>query len=307
MPNGARNWCFTLNNYDENDILSLQEFYNSQSDNGPASIRYLVFQQEVGEEGTPHLQGYISFKGQKSLSWLKKMVSDRAHFGMAKGTTEQNRAYCTKDDTRKEGSTPIEMGVPPAGVGKRTDLSALRDFIANDPLVSRKRLLEEFPDQVGKYPRFVRECREVYTPVPEVEDHPLRVWQRGLTNALALPPNDREIIFLVDQVGNRGKTWFAKRYCQQNENAQYMEPSKKADMAHALETNKRVLFVNVTRQQVEHLQYSFLESVKDGMVFSPKYESGMKFLPKMHVVVMMNEKPDLNLLSNDRYNIINLE
>ncbi len=86
-----------------------------------------------------------------------------------------------------------------------------------------------------------------------------------------------------------------------------MEPGKKADMAYALSTDVRILFVNVTRQQVEHIQYSFLESVKDGLVFSPKYESGMKYLKPMHVVVLMNQLPDMTLLSDDRYVIVDLD
>jgi len=74
-------------------------------------------------------------------------------------------------------------------------------------------------------------------------------------------------------------------------------------MAYALQDTLRVLFLNVTRSvdesQLNYL-YSFLESVKDGMVFSPKYESRMKYYGKVHVVVMMNQWPNEALLSADR-------
>lgn len=302
----ARHWCFTLNNYDEEELSRLSNLYDEQTevDNGGPEIRYIVFQQEIGEEGqTPHLQGFLSLKGQKRLGWLKKLVSNRAHFIVARGRPDQNRAYCTKDSTRKVGTSPQEYGDIPQPKGTRCDIAALRDAIRNDPRISRESLAEQFPATVAKYPRFVRECRDIYTSVPEVENHTLRPWQQTLEDKLALPPGDREIIFIVDTAGNQGKTWYAKYYCQSHANAQYLEPGKKADMAHSLENDKRVLFVNVTRQQVDHLQYSFLESVKDGMVFSPKYESGMKFLPKMHVVVMMNQEPDYGLLSHDRYDV----
>ena len=105
------------------------------------------------------------------------------------------------------------------------------------------------------------------------------------------------------QEANKGKTWFCKKYCTTHADAQYMEPAKKADMAYALRTDARVLMVNVTRQQVEHLQYSFYESVKDQLVFSPKYDSHTKTLPLMHVVIMMNQDPDMTKLSDDRYDI----
>jgi hypothetical protein len=40
---------------------------------------------------------------------------------------------------------------------------------------------------------------------------------------------------------------------------------------------------------------------------SPKYESCMKEYPNMHVVVLMNEDPDMNALSSDRYSFMHLD
>ena len=294
----ARNWCFTINNYDEDSLLLLREAAKL-----PCS-RYLVYQQERGAEGTPHIQGFISLKTQQRLGQLKKLVGDRAHLEVAKGTPEQNRIYCTKEQTREAG-TLEEFGSLPDKAGKRNDLENVITTI-KDGVFDLKRLRDEHPEVCAKYPRFIRELIGDHQPLPEIEEHVLHVWQKDLKELLDKPPNDREIIFVVDENGNQGKTWFAKHYCKTHVDAQYMEPGKKADMAFALETTKRVLFVNVTRQQVEHLQYSFYESVKDGLVFSPKYESGMKYLEKMHVVILMNQPPDMTLLSKDRYKIINL-
>jgi len=294
----AKHWCFTLNNYDENDLVLLRDTAKLPC------CGYLIFQQEEGEQGTPHIQGYISLTSRQRLNQLKKLVGDRSHLEVAKGSPEQNRTYCSKSKTAKTG-TLEEFGVCPQTQGKRNDLALLVESI-KDGEFDLKRLRDEHPDVCAKYPRFVKEIVGDHQPLPEVEEHPLRPWQQTLHDSLKEAPNDREIIFVVDQLGNQGKTWFAKKYCREYNDAQYMEPGKKADMAYTLETTKRVLFVNVTRQQVEHLQYSFLESVKDGMVFSPKYESGMKYLPKMHVVILMNQQPDMSLLSKDRYNIINL-
>lgn len=296
----ARNWCFTINNYDEDDILLLRETAELPC------CRYLVFQQEVAQSGTSHLQGYVSLNSQQRIGQLKKLVGDRAHLEVAKGTPQQNRDYCSKEQTGQAGTLEEFGSIPERKQGKRNDLEEIIDTIKGGEF-DLKRLRDEHPDVCAKYPRFVRELIGDHKPLPEIEDHELHIWQRDLERTLSAPPNDREIIFVVDELGNQGKTWFAKHYCKKHKDAQYMEPGKKADMAYALETTKRVLFVNVTRQQVEHMQYSFYESVKDGLVFSPKYESGMKYLDKMHVVILMNQQPDMTLLSNDRYNIINLE
>lgn len=300
----AKNWCFTLNNYNEDDLSRL----SIASDVLPkASVAYLLYQEEVGEAGTPHLQGFITFSTKKRIGPVKKVVGDRAHVEVAKGTPDANRIYCTKTKSRVPGTEPVIYGVFPGCKGQRTDIESYRDA-CQDGSMTKKRALDEFPNIAAKYPRFIKTCIDTYLPLPPLEDHPLRPWQTTLKELLLGEPNDREIIFVIDTIGNQGKTWFAKRHCRDfPDTCQYMEPGKKADMAYALEPGINTLFVNVTRQQVDHLQYSFLEAVKDGMVFSPKYESGTKYLAKMHVVVMMNQEPDRSFLSEDRYHFVRLD
>ncbi len=293
----AKNWCFTINNYDEDDLSRLSETYLLK--NQP-NVRYLVFQEEVGKEKkTPHLQGFLAFHTKKRISGAKKVVGDRASLRVADGSPSQNLVYCSKEDTRIPGTFTRFYGELPGQKGKRCDLEAFKDSVKTG-MLSRKRLLEEHSLVLAKYPKFATEYVELHSVIGPVEEHPLHPWQVTLEARLAEPPDDRTLIFMVDEEGNKGKTWFAKRYCRAHDDAQYMEPGKKSDMAYALRTDKRVLFVNVARQQVEHIQYSFFESVKDGVVFSPKYESGCKYLSKMHVVFLMNEYPAMHFMSEDR-------
>ncbi len=55
QPNQIKNWCFTFNNYSEDDILLLESKFKEICD------KY-IFEREIGECGTPHLQGFISLK-----------------------------------------------------------------------------------------------------------------------------------------------------------------------------------------------------------------------------------------------------
>lgn len=63
---------------------------------------------EVGESGTPHLQGYAMFANPVRFSHLKSSWP-RAHLERAKGNAKQNYVYCSKDgDFESHGFTPSE-------------------------------------------------------------------------------------------------------------------------------------------------------------------------------------------------------
>ena len=95
-----KHWCFTLNNYTEDDVATIRSIPSE----------YTCFGREVGESGTPHLQGYLSFRTKKRLSGVKKLIP-RAHWEAAKGNPSQNRAYCSKDGSFEEqGNIPMTGG-----------------------------------------------------------------------------------------------------------------------------------------------------------------------------------------------------
>lgn len=84
-------------------------------------------------------------------------------------------------------------------------------------------------------------------------------------------------------------------------------PGKKADMAYVVREDCKTFFLDCPRsKQGEFIQYDFLEELKNGFLFSSKYTSKVKRFDTPHVVVMMNERPDLTKLSSDRYSITNL-
>ena len=84
----ARRWSFTLNNYTEDEIVSMSHHFRGLT---------FVIGKEVGAEGTPHLQGYVEFKNQRDLSKLKT-INERCHWEKSMGNRESNFEYCTKED-----------------------------------------------------------------------------------------------------------------------------------------------------------------------------------------------------------------
>jgi len=290
----SQSWVFTLNNYtlhDEGHLASLVE-------NGVAE--YLIYGREVGESGTPHLQGFVRFLERKRLVAVRSALGSRAHVEVAKHP-QQARDYCKKDGDFVEFGT-IEF----KRSGKRDEFQMFIDAVKSG-VTSCAELRETHANVMARYPRW---CQEIILDncTRATQSHEMRTWQSELKAILDGEPDDRTILFVVDLIGDKGKTWFAHWYVQQaTKKCQVLVPGKKADMAFALDLNTRVLFVDAPRsKQGEFIQYDFLEEAKNGFVFSPKYESRMKVLQPMHVCVFMNEMPDMTKLSQDRYHIIEL-
>jgi len=110
-----RSWTITVNNYTEQDELQLQR--------QECRALFIVYGREIGESGTPHLQGYIQLKNSQTLAYMKKHVHPTAHLEVARGTPLQNYTYCTKDgDFFTYGEVPKQ--------GKRTDIDTVKSLLS---------------------------------------------------------------------------------------------------------------------------------------------------------------------------------
>jgi hypothetical protein len=287
----SKNFCFTLNNYSEEDVLRLNEL--------AGSVQYLIYGKEVGSDtGTPHLQGFVQFKSRFRFNQAKDKISGRCHLERARDA-QKARDYCCKDGDFTEFGTLLVAG-------SRNDLEEFK-LAVQTGTTNTSELRENHSKVFARFPRFCIEYICDNTPDPEIQMYPLRSWQEELSQLLNREPDDRKINFVVDLVGNTGKTWFAHYYKRIHKDVQILLPGKKADLAYCIEVTSRVIFLDAPRcKQTDFIFYDFLEELKNGYIFSGKYESRFKALRKLHVVVLMNERPDMDKLSVDRYNIITL-
>lgn len=288
-------WSITLNNYTDEDLAAINLVADYHY------VAYMVYGFEVGQEGTPHLQGCILLKERRRLTQMKETIGDRWHIEPARDN-EQLIAYCKKDGNFVEFGT-----LPDTRQGRRSDLDAFKEDVTELHHYDLEYHYDHHSKVCAKYPKFVDTYIRLNKPKHLIPPHEFREWQHILLHILLQPPDERQILFVVDRLGNKGKSWFAKYYCQTHIDSQIITPGKFADMAYLLRTDIRVLFIDTPRCQQETLQYNFLEKVKDQMVQSPKYETCMKYLPPCHVVVLMNHLPDMALLSHDRYHILDLD
>lgn len=85
-PSSSKKWCFTLNNYTD---LEYKEIISKFGSN-----KYIIGK-EIGESGTPHLQGYVNFD--VKCRPLEKDFCKRIHWEKCKGSEQDNIKYCSKD------------------------------------------------------------------------------------------------------------------------------------------------------------------------------------------------------------------
>jgi len=83
----SKYWCFTWNNYGEDALSKLSNKFVGLS---------WIAGEEVGEEGTPHLQGYVECdKLIRPMEYFS--LPKEIHWEKRKGNQAQNVAYCSKD------------------------------------------------------------------------------------------------------------------------------------------------------------------------------------------------------------------
>lgn len=162
MPRGAaKNWCWTLNNYTEQELNYLEALGSEL----PEPVVYLVWGKEKGENGTPHLQGYVSLSSRKGLSWVKNTVGDRIHAEVMRGTNAQAADYCKKDGDF------AEYGAIPSGAGTRNDIKQCVEAIQEGK--NMRDLADEFPSIILRYGTGVLRLRQFIRPK---RDSPPKIW-----------------------------------------------------------------------------------------------------------------------------------
>lgn len=162
----ARAWCFTWNNYSNSEFAVVKTWIET-------NCKYGIVGQEIGESGTPHLQGYLEFKIQKDFSALKKALP-KVHLEKRKGTAKQAADYCKKDGVFWEHGDCSEQG-------KRTDLEEVAAEVLKG--TSMKELAVANPSMFVKYHKGLQVLRTVTLNHRDPKVPPKVIWRWGLAGA----------------------------------------------------------------------------------------------------------------------------
>lgn len=111
-----KQWCFTLNN----PSLSKEELLEALS----LSCDYIVIGDEIGENGTPHFQGYLELKKKQRFATITKLFPNNSKPHLEAKSTHSTRFqasnYCKKD------AKYVEFGTPPQDNKKNGTPSGLK-------------------------------------------------------------------------------------------------------------------------------------------------------------------------------------
>lgn len=248
VPSSMRRCCFTLNNYTEETLTKIIDTCNTNNH------KYSIGR-EVGASGTPHLQGYLEFKGPRVFNTIKKLLPG-AHIERARGSRLDNIRY-----TQKENNYETNFPTP------------LKDL-----------------------------CLKEYEHVT------WRKWQADVVALYDETPDPRKIHWYVDIEGNNGKS-FLTRYMVLKHGV-LVASGKKQDIFHAIAKRLedptdyslfKMVILDIPRHSAEFVNYGLLEEIKNGLIFSGKYEGGTFAFPIPHLLIFANMEPDYNKFSLDRW------
>lgn len=288
----SKRFTFTINNYSEDDIEFVKNNFG---------IYGMCNEEICPTTGTPHLQGFCIFKSNQRIDPALKKLHARAHWEVMRESIEKNEDYCSKAESRKEGTEPFSWGQRPVNrQGARNDLlhavEAMRSAVGG----VRSRIdaaIDAEPQVIAKYARGMEVIAESIVrrsvSIGVFPHATLRPWQAELMQILGNDPNDRHIYWYEDTMGNQGKSTFVKYYISIPENRaqKFMGPYR--DMAYLLDVTTRVCFFDVTRTQAENMDHliAFAEDLKNGTVVSTKYSVLVKQMPSPHCVFFSNSPP----------------
>ena len=249
----ARRWCLTWHNYTPETLATFEEYCK-------INCVYYVLGKELTKKGIKHIQGYIEFKNQKTLTSLVKTHPQISKWIVAKGNKSQNLTYCSKEG----------------------DFSKKLDF--KEKL--KAKLLAKYDNVKWKK------------------------WQSDILNFIETVPDDRTIYWVHEELGNIGKSYLAKYIVMKY--ACIIANGKKDNIFNQIklsldeEKEPKIIILDIPRYNLEYINYGCLEQLKNGMLYSGKYEGGICLFDNPHIIVFANEEPNTERMSKDRWKIINL-
>jgi hypothetical protein len=134
-------------------------------------------------------------------------------------------------------------------------------------------------------------------------------WQEYVFSILKEEPDTRKIYVVLDKEGASGKTTFQNKikdlFC---EDVIDIKNGRTIDMTYiaAYGGNCKIVQINLTRQNMDSLNYGAIEMIKDGNFATTKYRPKAIRRKPPHIFIYTNQELDWKSMTKDRWQIIYL-
>lgn len=296
-----RDYCLTI--HDAN-IIKAQSLLlvDLKTDVEEGRVKYCI----VGLEVCPttkkeHLQCYIYYTNARTFSAVKK-EHPYAHIEPRKA----NDASLAADYCKKEGNY-VEYGDLP--IDKRGKVNEWNEIVADIQTgTDLATLTLKYPEASIRYCNGIKSMYELHRPKHKfsiLEKYgKYNSIQEAIIQYVNAPTHDREIFWIYDPKGGCGKTDLANHLICNNQFLVFGN-AKTADVA--LAWNGENVIFDYSRSQQDHINYGVIEDIKNGRIFSGKYQSCTKLYARPKVLVFANFLPDYGKMSADRWNVNTVE
>lgn len=236
-----------------------------------------IFQFEVGEEThILHYHVYLNFPNTKRFSTIKKIFPKGKIITFSKDWMKV-KEYCVKKDTRYHSSD-------------KSDAKEIEDL--------------HIETNREKYEKIILQETHIEEYYP---------WQLKIKEILEGPVDKRKIYWIYDLEGNNGKSYFCKHLMLRKGkwgNIRYFCSGKLSDITFSIKQDvqnytiiKNFIF-DIPRCKKDYIDFELLENLKNGSLFSAKYESYKLRVLIPTIIIFANSPPkQLNNLSIDRWDI----
>lgn len=194
------------------------------------------------------------------------------------------------------------------GQGHRSDFDEIREILkAEGPQRGVKRVAEEFSAQFVRYHAGIQRLADIIEEQPKDQAFKPNPFQQVMIEALSKPPHPRHIYWVYDKAGHSGKSRLAK-YLQCEMDAVELQ-GREIDIAYGY-SGQRIVIFDIPRATplVSYTEaFTCAERMKNGGLFSAKFQSKFKRFNTPHIVFFSNEAPIPGTWTEDRLQLITVE
>lgn len=255
----TRCYAFTWNNYKTEDINTIINDFGT--------VAQYIFGEEVGESGTPHLQGAVNFKNARSFDALHKKYP-KVHWEACRNWFA-SKNYCSKDG-KTYTNIEEEKSEPTLDDQYSSFMEEEYKGVVWKPW--QKRVIDIIEGKVDR-----RRVHWFWEPI-------------GNTGKSFLTRYIEWKYPTIIVNGKQGDVF--------NGIKMFLETKKKYP---------NPVIIDIPRVNENYVCYGTMEKIKDGLFYSGKYEGGAIRLLPCHLLVFANFRPDTSKMSRDRWDIYEIE